>query len=439
MVRALLCLKGERFEEALMDLNRALQIAPDHAVARYTRGIAHARRGEWRTAAGDFEAAFRSAPELLEARRAWRVAERATQHATLVTGRWHLGVFGTGIQTEAELTYAATHARDLIPGRPQALLYVAIQGNLPMAGADRMTRQGVTTAVVDPRSPQAGLARIEQFVQQNVAGGMNPIVFIDVNKWVPTQLGNNKRTAVELPAEIAAHANQAFRREVNRLGGLGTSTMAAHSDFTWVANRASVMATAQGLPFGRVILESPRSEAGVKDAVRSSPMTQFTVVQPVGGDFFTKEAQQRALGLQTGAYPHTIDAFKNLDARNYRFALIENPTGFGGLVPRAHGDPANYDRFSQVTFWNGGQQIGAASGALGQLLGPKYTQDFPGTYRSPAAPFPERGGISVGPVHATRLQDGRVIFRSDDTTESIVLVFMLFGGEGIATRLTTGD
>lgn len=434
VARSLVSLGEGRPEQALADLQRALELAPEHAVAYNTLGVVHAQRAAWEAAAQDFQTAFHFAPELVEARQNWQVARRAaTQRGAVITEKWHLGVFGTGIQAEADWNYATSHAHDLVPGRPHAFLYVGIKGNLPLAGVEKMTQQGVQTVVVDPRHPQAGTRQIDQFITQSVASGKNPIVFIDINKWAPTQLGNTKATAMALPADLAASANRTFHREVAQRGGQSASTLAGHSDFTWVGTQASILATRQGVPFKQVILESPRSEAGVKEAVRLSPTTQFTVVQPAQGDWFTREAQQRALKLEPGAYRQTIETLKHIDAPNYRLALIENPTPSGPLgIPKAHGDPARYDRLSQLTFWRSGEQIGMSTGALGKLLGAGQPVQ-PAV--APVLQSTARGGIWLGPVSLARGAGGRLVFGAGERNDGqLTLISTLFGASEATTH-----
>lgn len=101
----------------------------------------------------------------------------------------------------------------------------------------------------------------------------------------PHQLGNIKPAAEDVPARIAVMANKLFHHETARVGGQAYTTMAGHSDFTWAQTKAITLAGISGIPFDRVILESPRSEIAVKQAVSASPTTQFTVVQPVRGTY----------------------------------------------------------------------------------------------------------------------------------------------------------
>jgi tetratricopeptide (TPR) repeat protein len=426
-MRGLVRLSQGEPQGAVADFNEAFDLAPDHPVVLNARGVAHAQLGDWRAAAEDFETAFRLAPDLVEARDNWQIArDAASERGVEVASAWQLGVFGTGIRNEAVWDYAQTHARDLIQGRPQSFIYVAIKGNLPLAGIEKMQRQGVETVVVDPKSPEAGHARIESFIKESVSSGRNPIVFVDVNKWVPKQLGNDKFTAQDFPAEIAVRANSAFRQEVAQLGGRAQSTMAGHSDFTWVVNQASILASKVGTPFDRAVLESPRSEDGVKEAVRLAPKTQFTVVQPIQGDFFTLEAQQRAMKFESGAYRKTIDAFKSIDAPNYRLALVENPTPNGFLgMPQAHGDPAAYNRFTEVSLWAGGREVGAAKGPLGKTL--TQFQSVENARFSPMQPQ-GRGGVRISSINLRQASGGRVIFGSGNHREAdLRLVYPIFG------------
>jgi tetratricopeptide (TPR) repeat protein len=425
LIKSFACMELQDLAGALAAVNQAVKRAPEHAVAYNTRGLIYAQVANWTAAMRDFEIAFRLAPELTEARENWQLARTAAQQrGAETTARWQMGVFGTGINAEAEFDYAASHARDLVSGRPQTFLYVGIKGNLPLAGVEKMARQGVQTVTVDFQKPDAANVQIDSFIKQSVTSGKNPIIFIDVNKWVPKQLGNNKDTAIGLPAEIAVRANHSFQREVTRLGGDGSAILAGHSDFTWVGMKASALATKQGVPFQDVILESPRTEAGVQEAVKLSPSTRFTVVQPKQGDFFTQEAQGRFLTGQRGAYGQTIDTFKRIDAPNYRLALIENPTPNGLLgMPQAHGDPAHYDRQSKLTIWNGGNQISASDGRLGQLL----TGDATRLLSQPAVRETQRGGIWITPISLSQQSGGRIVFGAGDKgAGSFKLVFPLF-------------
>lgn len=426
--RGLVHLAAGQLDQALTDLQRALELAPDHAVAYNARGIIHARRHAWSAAVQDFERAFQQAPELVEARHNWQVAQQAmAQRGTVLAEKWQLSVFATGIKSEADFKYATSHARALVDGHEPTYLYVGIKGHFPLAGVANMRQQGVATVVVDPRNPDAAGRQVEQFITRALDAGKNPTIFVDINKWVPKQLGNNKPEAVEFPARLAVHALLTFQREVGQRGGQALSTFAGHSDGTWVMAEASKLASQHGVPATRVYLESPRSEALVTEVVRFSPATQFTVVQPVRGDLWTAEAQQRALQLKPGAYQQTIETLKNVDAPNYRLALIENPSRLSPslLHPAgAHSDPTDYGRPSEVAFWRGGKQLGAGSGPLGQVLSPQPA--LPPS-AAPTAPS-TRGGIWLGPVQLTRGAGGRIVFgTSAHSGEELRLVYTLFG------------
>lgn len=425
LIRALAHLDKQDVAAALQAVDAAIEKTPENALAYNTRGLIRARFGTWAEAAHDFEIAFRLLPEMYEARENWQCAATAArQRGFETTARWQMGVFGTGIKTEADFDYATSHARDLVSGRPHAFLYVAVKGNLPLAGSERMSQQGVLTITVDPKNPEVGNMKIASFIRDSVASGKNPIVFIDVNKWVPKQLGNNKDTAVGFPAEIAVHAQRAFREQVNHLGGQGTSTIGGHSDFTWAGMKATTLATRQGVPFTEAVFESPRTEAGLAEAVRLSPRTRFTVVQPKLGDLFTQEAQDRFLHFDRAAYQETIDTFKKIDAPNYRLALIENPRASGFLgMPQAHGDPANYDRYSMLSIWTSGKQVATREGRLGEILSQIGTTPPP--TRQPLQ-IRDRGGIWIQAATLSRDGAGNVLFHGGTKSPGLKLVYPIF-------------
>jgi hypothetical protein len=425
-------LNAGHLDEALADLNRAIELAPQHAVAYNARGILYAQRGEWVAAAREFEVAFGLAPEMLEARRNWQLAQRAAaQRGAVVSTQWHLGVFGTGIRSEADFKYAQTHARDLVPGRAHAYVYLAYKGELPLAGAEKMKQQGVPVIIADPRNPQATVDQLGQFFRQSVNSGKNPIVFSDINKWVPSQLGNGKKEALDVPAQILAQANVVFHREVNQRGGVPMSTYAAHSDGTKVALQAAILAQKSGAPITREIVESPRQEAEVALGVRLAPNTRFTIVQPFRGDLFTSEAQGRFFRGEAGAYNKTIETFKNIKAPNYELALIMNPSQSSPSLLRpagAHSDSANLDRFSKVEFYQNGKQIGSRSGLLGQLLGSTRLEQPQIRPDHNAAAQP--GGILLGPVNLTRGTGGHISFGSGESDKGkLTLIYTLFGAD----------
>jgi len=429
--RGLVYLEAGQLDQALADLQRALELAPTHAVAYNARGIVQARRGAWELARQDFESAFHYAPELVEARQNWHVAQYViAQRGTVIAETWHLGVFATGINSQADVQYATSHTRDFLPGRAPAYLYVGIKGHFPLAGVEQMRQQGVTTVVVDPRQPGDAMRQVDRFITHALETGKNPAIFIDVNKWVPTQLGNTKPEAMDLPARLTAHANVTFYREVGQRGGQALSTLAGYSDGTWIMAQASKLTTQQGVPATRVYLESPRSEAMVNDVVRFSPTTQFTVVQPVRGDLWTVEAQHRAWQLQPGAYQKTIETLKNFDAPNYRLALIENPSQPHPSLfhpAGAHSDPANYGRVSELSFWRGGQHLSSDRGPLGHML---TLQQPPQPPTALAAP-PMRGGIWLGPVHLARGSGGRIVFGDSNANGGeLQVVYPLFATNG---------
>jgi len=131
-------------------------------------------------------------------------------------------------------------------------------------------------------------------------------------------------------------------------------------------------------PGGRVRLSFQSGRAGVAavgggGGLRRDRRTakDFTVIQPVRGDCFTEEAQDRFLRLQPGVYGKTIEALKSIDEPNYRLKLIESPTATSPILglTRALGYFAECDRGFEVTTWQGGCRTGLASGTLGRLLG----------------------------------------------------------------------
>lgn len=428
VVRGLSLLQAGHVDASLDELSRALQAVPDHPVAHNARGVAQALRGKWVEARAEFEVAFRLAPGFKEARDNWKIARDVVeQHGTVLSEQWNLSVFATGINSEADLKYARSHAPAFGSGRQPDFLYVAIQGNLPLAGVERAREEGFATVIVDPHNPQIGMSRIDDFVRLSVASGRDPNVLIDSNKWIPTQLGNTKPEAMDFPARIAVGAQETFRNAVSQIGGTCQSTFDAHSDGTRIATRASTLAAESGSPFSRVVLESPRSEAEVTRAVISAPQTDFTVIQPVRGDFFTEEAQGRFLRFQPGAYGKTIETLKGIDEPNYRLELIETPTASSPILglPRAHGDPTQYDREFEVSTWQGGCRTGLTSGTLGRLL----REPWAGTSLPQLRSQPEaRGGISLGAGEVARLGKGRIGFGpARHRKPELCSVYTLFG------------
>lgn len=479
-LRGIVRISEGRPEEAWADLDQAASLMPDSAITLNARGVAQAQAKNLENAMHDFEIAFRLAPQLTVARHNWQVAKGdAKDRGVDIPNTWNMGIIGTGILNEADLDFARRHAESLVPGRPQAYLYVAFEGATQPSGVKDMQRQGFQTVVIPAEKVQGNLPatpilngsvmaipslpssfkgniaagiQIASFIKTSVAEGKNPVLFVDINKWVPHQLGNSKPAAEEVPARIAVLANEMFHHEVARIGGQAYTTMAGHSDFTWAETKASALAGLKGVPFDRVILESPRSEAAVRQAVSASPNTQFTVVQPVKGDLFTIEAQTRAAsglggmvgGLVPGnspnmrnltsvqefhnAYGATIDTFKSIGASNYRLLLIENTTPNGlGFVPMAHGDPAQYNRYSEVSVWHGGKQIDSKNGVLGEAVN-HYSRSVTLPTVSPNAPKSvERGGIRISPVYMARTEGGRVVFQqSGGPDKGFRLAYMLF-------------
>ncbi len=467
-------------EEAFADLDQALGLVPDSAITLNARGVAQAQAKKFDAAMRDFETAFRLAPELTVARHNWQIAKGdAKNRGADIPNNWSMGIIGTGILNEADLDFARRHAESLVQGRPQAYLYVAFEGVTKPSGVERIQQQGIQTVVIPAEKLQGNLSarpflngstmafsplpsgfkgniaagiQIASFIKHSVAEGKSPVLFVDVNKWVPHQFGNSKPAAEELPARIVVMANEMFHHEIARVGGQAYTTMAGHSDFTWAETKASTLAGLRGVPFDRVILESPRSEAAVKQAVSASPTTQFTIVQPVKGDLFTIEAQTRAIsglggivgGLVPGnspntrplagiqefhnAYAATIDAFKSIGASNYRLLLIENTTPNGlGFIPMAHSDPAQYNRYSEISVWHGGKQIDSKNGILGEAVN-HFSRSINLPTVSPNAPKSvERGGIRISPVYMARTAGGRVVFQqSGGPDKGFRLAYMIF-------------
>jgi tetratricopeptide (TPR) repeat protein len=435
ILSALANLEDARVNEALSNLESALTLAPSHPVVHHVLGLVHARRQEWATAADEFEAAFLAAPELVAARRNRRAVVAAESRGTTIAAEYKMGVFVTGIQSEGDVAYPKAHAEALLPGREPAYLYVGIKGKLPLEGVEKARQQGFQTVVADPRNPGAATAQIDQFVRTSVAAGKNPAISIDVNKWIPTQLGNHKPETEEFPAMLAVSANRSFTKALTDSGSVGSSVLAGHSDGTRVVLKASTMASQERVPFRQGVVESPRSEVAVVDAVRRSPKTEFTVVQPVKGDLVTEEAQQRMFSGHHGAYQTTIDTFKKIDAPNYRLALIEDPSRSSPslLHPAgAHGDSASYDRWSEVSLWRDGDVIGRNTGRLGDVLSrqtsvnPTSVSDGPS--RRLASDTVGRGGVWMSSADVRRGAGGRIIF-GDSCAESTELqvVYPVFG------------
>lgn len=220
-------------------------------------------------------------------------------------------------------------------------------------------------------------------------------MFIDINKDWPTQLGNTKDSAIGLPGQIASSANLAFKRETMAAGRVGVSTLAGHSDFTWPAGEATTISSRLGYAFDYAYLESPRSETLVLKAVERAPDTQFTVVQNAKSDFYTMEAQARKLTLKPNAFGQTIDSFKNIDAPNYRLALNESPTPSRLGIPGGHGNAANMNWFTELSFWRGGKILGRDEGPLGALLYKSSDRKM----ASAPTPASNPGGIMLAHVH----------------------------------------
>jgi tetratricopeptide (TPR) repeat protein len=90
---ALACRGCVRLEQgdvaaAIADLDRAIQMESGHAVAYNTRGIARASQGQWAAACADFETGFRLAPELIQARQNWQIAQHAMRRGHVFLGKW---------------------------------------------------------------------------------------------------------------------------------------------------------------------------------------------------------------------------------------------------------------------------------------------------------------------------------------------------------------
>jgi hypothetical protein len=194
-----------------------------------------------------------------------------------------------------------------------------------------------------------------------------------------------------LPAQIIERSNSYFKSATAAAGLNGVTSVAGHSDFTYPAVLGTIYA-AKERPIDELRLESPRSEEYVREVVARSPNTQVTVVQPAQGDLWTTEAQGRAMQLQPGAYRATIDAFKNIDATNYRLVLIDNPIGIRFGIPASHGDAADYERPSQVSIFSGGQKIGSDFGKLGDLLANTRSLSLPGPSNEAGSAI-SRGGV----------------------------------------------
>ncbi len=248
VARALIRLQiGDR-RGSLEDLERALKIAPEYAIAYNTRGILRSQQGDWASAAADFAKAFSLTPELVEARQNYQIVRSAKERGAAVSASYRLGVLATGINSEADFNYAVSHARYLTPGREPDYLYVAVKGALPPAGVDKMRDRGISTVVIDPKDPGAASVEADRFIRSSVAAGRNPVVLVDVNKWIPKQLGNNKPEALQTPADFCVRANQSFVRAVRERGGTSESTIAGHSDGSWIVSLASKMSSQMNTP-----------------------------------------------------------------------------------------------------------------------------------------------------------------------------------------------
>jgi len=431
---ALLDMSQGRVAEAVERLNTQAQTRPGHPIVHHTLGLLYARRQDWVSAASEFEDAFHAAPGLAAARRNWAAVVEAESRGTAIAAEYKLGVFATGIQSEADCEYAKTHAQALASGREQAFLYVGVRGAYPNAGEEKARRQGFQTLVADPHKPDTAIAQIDRFIQSSVAAGKNPEIFIDVNKLIPTQLGNHKPASEEFPAALAVAANRSFAKAIGESGNVGSSVFAGHSDGTRIVLKGSTMASQEGKPFGRVILESPRSEVDVANAVRASPRTEFTVVQPKRGDLFTQEAQQRFLGGDRGAYQKSVEYFKEIDAPNYRAAVIENPSRSSPSALNwagAHNDPASYGRWSEVAFWRGGKVVGKNAGTLGEMLatGTSSTPPTAGTPPKSGVQDPTvRGGVWLSFIDVQNGTGGRIVFGDGSTASAeLQVVYPIFG------------
>jgi tetratricopeptide (TPR) repeat protein len=429
VVTAIIQIGQKNFSGAEESLARAMKLEPDHAIAFNTLGILKAQQNKWREAAVAFESAFQRAPELVQAKINYQLAKAAQESGTVVSTNYHLGVFIPGINSETDISYAKTHSNYLFPNDRKTFLYVGFigdRGTYPTANVNRMTAQGIPSVVVDTRNVAQADRQIGTFIKDTLAQGKSPMIIFDVNKIVPTQLGNGKASAMEIPAHLFANSSVTFQREIGRIGVGGNSQAAAHSDGTYPALIGSILAVQRGAPFQRVIAESTRSEGLVKGAVNLAPNTQYNVIQPIRGDLFTLEGQTRFLGGDVRAYEKTIGNLKSISAPNYTLTLIDNPSArtpsFGNIVG-AHGDPANLNRMSQVSIWRGNQQIGGGLAPLGTFFGPAGLTDLT---RNPVQFSPGRGGVDVGPIYMKTGEGGRVLFKTGREGK-LELVYTLFG------------
>jgi tetratricopeptide (TPR) repeat protein len=417
VLRGLLCLEASEQEKALIDLNRALEVAPKHAIAYNARGLIYARLGDWITAARDFDTAFRLAPELREARHNWQLAHQAAERGAVLSARQDIGSITMVVADRGNMNVTTALASDALRGRT---------GQIPVVAAN------IGEAIALSRSynvilqvPNGGLSSVGG---DRMLGTLNTIGRMTGGTATVDIVTHGFGPADNATLGALRHMNTAPQMSQTRIGSL---QMVDLSEASGLAGKTPLAVTNTGALALRA----------VEIQGRGIPVAAF----PTEGK----------LGLQ---HMGNVKVFQDAGIPTYS-AQWQGKGEFGlGLSPRppfvspslgvsnaadSAGNRTNLGLRDWVYRGNGIEQHFAAT--LPDIMkqnmvgGSNTTNQRLQSPLLPGGSLAGPGGISVGLVSLARGVGGRVVFKTgDDAGADLALVYTLFSSGEINGKAKPG-
>ncbi|MCI0400474.1 MAG: hypothetical protein L0Z68_04120 [Gammaproteobacteria bacterium] len=411
-IRGLLHLKDGQSETALADLNRALEVSPEHAVAYNARGVVYGRLGDWVSAARDFKTAFLRAPELVEARHNWQLAEAASERGAVLSAKQNVGSITMVVADKANMHTATAFASDATRAR---------MGQSPLVATN------VGEAIALSRShnvilqvPNGGLGAVGGDRVLNtlntISGATSGKVSVDI---VTDGFGAADNTTLGALRYLNA-APQTSQTRLTSLqmvnsseaSGLAGRTFLATTDTGTVARRAGEI-QGRGVP---VVAFPTEGKFGVQH------MGNVKAFQEHNIPTYSAQWQGKGeIGLGLSARPPfvgpSLGVSNAADSAGSRTSLAPRDWIFRGNGTERYVTGTLPELLKQQM----GSGPSAATELATQRLQPAVTAG--GAVLTP-------GGISVGPVYLMRGTGGRIVFKTaDGDGEELALVYTLFRGD----------
>jgi tetratricopeptide (TPR) repeat protein len=408
VVRAALRLEEGHRGLALADLDRARMLAPEHAVLHNLIGVLHARDGAWASAARAFETAFRLAPELIEARRNWHVAQMAVKRGAVLSAKGDVTRLTIVIADKDRMNSATALASDALRARA---------GQTPMVTTN--AADAITMSRSHPVILQVSNSGLGAVAGDRVFGTLNTLGKATGGRATVDVITQGFGAADNTTLGILRHQNTVPTASQVRLGSLHMV------DYSEASGRAG---------------KTPLAVTDVAAIAKRGNELQTRGVAVVGYPTEGKPGVQH-LGNIKAFQEHGIPTYAAQWQGQKQVTVGIQPKwpfvgpGFGvSNAADAAGSRANLGSRDWI-FRSGGVER-HLTGTLPELMKQQIGGNPSGVLhqRSPATAGTTHalapGGVRVGPVSFARAAGGRVVFSSDaQSGEELVLVHTLFGVE----------